>query len=62
MADTKILIVDDDSNISELLKMYFENEGYDVKIANDGVEGLNYFKIFLLGSSHDSLVLHDSSA
>ena len=46
MADTKILIVDDDSNISELLKMYFENEGYDVKIANDGVEGLNYFKIF----------------
>ena len=38
MADTKILIVDDDSNISELLKMYFENEGYDVKIANDGVE------------------------
>ena len=46
MADTKILIVDDDSNISELLKMYFENEGYDVKIANDGIEGLNYFKIF----------------
>ena len=46
MSDTKILIVDDDSNISELLKMYFENEGYDVKIANDGVEGLNYFKIF----------------
>ena len=46
MAVTKILIVDDDSNISELLKMYFENEGYDVKIANDGVEGLNYFKIF----------------
>ena len=46
MADTKILIVDDDSNISELLTMYFENEGYDVKIANDGVEGLNYFKIF----------------
>ena len=46
MADTKILVVDDDSNISELLKIYFENEGYDVKIANDGIEGLNYFKIF----------------
>ena len=46
MTDTKILVVDDDSNISDLLKMYFENEGYDVKLASDGVEGLNYFKIF----------------
>lgn len=46
MTDTKILIVDDDANISELLKMYFENEGYDVKTASDGVEGLNYFKLF----------------
>ena len=46
MTDTKLLIVDDDSNISELLKIYFENEGYDVKIASDGVEGLNFFKIF----------------
>ncbi len=46
MTDTKILIVDDDSNISELLKMYFENEGYDIKIATDGVEGINYFKMY----------------
>ena len=46
MTDTKLLIVDDDSNISELLKIYFENEGYDVKVASDGVEGLNFFKIF----------------
>ena len=46
MTDTKILVVDDDSNISELLKIYFENEGYDVKLAADGVEGLNFFKIY----------------
>ena len=46
MLDTKILVVDDDTNICELLKLYFENEGYGVKIANDGVEGLNYFKIY----------------
>ena len=46
MTDTKILVVDDDANISDLLKMYFENEGYDVKTAADGVEGLNYFKIY----------------
>ena len=46
MTDTKILVIDDDPNISDLLKMYFENEGYDVKQASDGMEGLNYFKIF----------------
>ena len=46
MTDTKILVVDDDSNISDLLKMYFENEGYEVKLASDGAEGLNYFKMY----------------
>ena len=46
MTDTKILVIDDDPNISSLLKMYFENEGYDVKLACDGVEGLSYFKMF----------------
>ena len=46
MTDTKILIIDDDSNVTEVLKAYFANEGYDVKIASDGMEGLNYFKIF----------------
>ena len=46
MTDTKILIVDDDPNFSDLLKMYFENEGYDVKLAADGSEGLNYFKMY----------------
>ncbi len=46
MTDTKILVVDDDPNVCSLLKMYFENEGYDVKIANDGVEGISYFKMF----------------
>ena len=45
MTDTKILIIDDDSGITEVLKSYFENEGYDVKVATDGMEGLNYFKI-----------------
>lgn len=46
MTDTKLLIIDDDASISELMKMYFENEGYDVKTAGDGVEGINYFKMF----------------
>ena len=46
MMDTKILVVDDDSNISELLKVYFTNEGYEVKTASDGVEGLSFFKMY----------------
>ncbi|MBO5294096.1 MAG: response regulator transcription factor [Clostridia bacterium] len=46
MTDTKIIVIDDDPNISDLLKIYFENEGYDVKLASDGVEGLSYFKMF----------------
>ncbi len=46
MLDTKILVIDDDANICDLLKIYFENEGYEIKTANDGVEGLNYFKMY----------------
>ncbi|MBE6638581.1 MAG: response regulator transcription factor [Ruminococcaceae bacterium] len=42
--DTRILVVEDDTNICELLRVYLEKEGYEVKIANDGVEGINYFK------------------
>ena len=44
--DTKLLIVDDDPNICEMLKLYFENEGYKVKTANDGIDGLSMFKMY----------------
>ena len=44
--DTKLLIVDDDPNICDMLKLYFENEGYKVKTANDGVEGMQCFKLY----------------
>ncbi len=43
---TKILVVDDESGICDLLKIYFEKEGYEVKSANDGVEGLSFFKTY----------------
>ena len=46
MTDTKILIVDDDANICDLLKIHFENEGYSVKVASDGPEGVAFFKLF----------------
>ena len=43
---TKILVVDDDANICDLLRLYFENENYEVKTASDGVEGISYFKMY----------------
>ena len=43
---TKILVIDDDSNITDLLKMYLEKEGYEVKTAADGQEGLTTFKMY----------------
>ena len=42
----KILVVDDDVNICDILRMYLEREGYEVKIANDGAEGVESFKRF----------------
>jgi len=32
----KVLLVDDDENICEVVKMYVENSGYDIKIVHDG--------------------------
>ena len=46
MMNTKILVIDDDPSISEAIKVYFEHEGYEVKVATDGVEGLNFFKMY----------------
>ena len=36
MASGKIMIVDDDRNICELLRLYIEKEGFETAIANDG--------------------------
>ena len=41
---TKILVVDDDRNICELLKLYLENDGYSVFVANDGQEAVEMFQ------------------
>jgi len=46
MFDTKILVIDDDLNICELLRLYFEKEGYQVKTANDGSDGVSTFKMY----------------
>lgn len=44
MANEKILIVDDDINICELLRLYLEKEGYTTKIVNDGMAAIDAFK------------------
>ena len=42
----KILIVDDDNNIAELISLYLTKECYDTKIVNDGEEALKAFASF----------------
>ena len=39
----KILIVDDEENICELVRLYIEKEGFDAIIANDGQEAVAKF-------------------
>ena len=43
MADIKIMVVDDDVNICELLRLYLEKEGYDTVVMPDGVAALEAF-------------------
>ena len=40
----KILIVEDEANIRELLRLYLEREGYPVLEAENGVEGIKKWK------------------
>lgn len=40
----KILIVDDDINICELLRLYIDKDGFDVAIANTGTQALRLFE------------------
>ncbi|MDD4806923.1 MAG: response regulator, partial [Oscillospiraceae bacterium] len=43
MTKGKILVVDDDQNICELLRLYIEKENFEVVIANDGRQALTLF-------------------
>lgn len=43
MAGSKIMVVDDDSNICELLRLYLEKEGYDTILAENGTQALEKF-------------------
>ena len=41
MSDTTILVVDDDKEIADLIKIYLENDGYQVLVANNGIKCLS---------------------
>ena len=42
----KILIVDDDENIAELISLYLMKECYDTKMVHDGEEALYAFETY----------------
>ena len=50
----KILIVDDDNNIAELVALYLTKECFETKIVNDGEQALKEFQAF-----HPNLILLD---
>ena len=51
---SKILIVDDDNNIAELISLYLIKECFDTQIVNDGEEALQAFETY-----HPNLILLD---
>lgn len=54
MQKEKILVVDDDKNICDLLRMYLEKEGYSVIIEHNGTDAISAFN-----AESPSLVLLD---
>ncbi|MBR2743212.1 MAG: response regulator transcription factor [Clostridia bacterium] len=50
----KVLVIDDDVNICELLRLYLEKEGYSVKMGHDGEEAVALFESF-----HPDLMILD---
>ena len=50
----KALVIEDDGNIAELLRLYLEKDGFEVSRAVDGGEGLEMYRAF-----HPDIVLLD---
>ena len=42
----KVLIIEDDNNIAELLHLYLEKEGFETCVARDGGKGVEQFRAF----------------
>ena len=50
----KALVIEDDKNIAELLRLYLEKDGFEVSIASDGGTGLR-----LAGETEPDVILLD---
>ena len=44
MANIKVMVVDDDRNICDLLRLYLEKENWDVVTAHTGAEALRRYE------------------
>ena len=42
----KVLIVEDESNIAELINLYLKKEGYETMVAGDGGKALELYRLF----------------
>ncbi|MBE6949069.1 MAG: response regulator transcription factor [Ruminococcaceae bacterium] len=42
----KALVIEDDANIADLLRLYLEKEGFEVRLAPDGGKGITEFEKF----------------
>ncbi|MDN5201613.1 response regulator transcription factor [Fulvivirgaceae bacterium BMA10] len=54
MNKEKLLVVEDDPNLGQILKEYLEIKGYDTKLCQDGEQGLESFK-----NNHYDLCIFD---
>ena len=54
MNNKKALVIEDDKNIAELLRLYLEKDGFEVSIASDGGAGLR-----LAGEVEPDVILLD---
>jgi DNA-binding response OmpR family regulator len=49
----KVLVIEDDRNIAELVQLHLRDEGYDVEVRSNGDEGLEA----ALGGQHELIIL-----
>ena len=47
MAKQKVLVIDDEPEITEIISAFLSNAGYEVKVENSSVEGMNVVKSFM---------------
>ena len=59
MAKQKILIADDEAQIREILRIYFEKEGFEVIEAEDGAAAIGIFRAGKTLGKSVSIVVND---